>query len=107
MAQAALQIGLDARQVFEIHRFAVTPIQPHENAEDLGGPLCAQNGIGRGEPGHVEIRVAPLAAQGIARQQLEFERLRDLHARILRERDHIIGRMANHAVLIIDEADAA
>ena len=57
MRQRALQIAPYARQMTQILRLAVAPLEPGENAEDLGGALRGERGIGAREGRRVEGRV--------------------------------------------------
>ena len=65
MRQRALQIGPYPRDVTQILRLAVAPVEPREDAEDLGGALRRQRGVGLDEDRRLEIRVglAPRAAR--------------------------------------------
>ena len=54
MGEALDQIGLHAGQVGEVLGLAVALVEPREDAEDLGGPLRAEDRIGLDEGRHVE-----------------------------------------------------
>ena len=61
MREVAHQVGFDPRQVLKVLRLAVAPVEPGENAENLGRALRAENRVGLGKACHVEIRDRRLA----------------------------------------------
>ncbi len=106
MAQALSQIGLDARQMREILRLAVALIEPRENAQYLRRALRGENRIGLGESRHIEACVGFTAQLGVMGEQLQLQIVGHRDAGVLPERGHVVGRVAQHAVLEVDNADA-
>src|SRR5919202_4320343 len=67
--QASPKIVNDSRQMHEILRLVVAPLQTAEDAEDLGGALRAQDGVAPAEAGRVEIRCLGGAERQVAGQE--------------------------------------
>jgi hypothetical protein len=106
MAERPRQIVLHPRQVGEIVRLAVPPVEAGEDAEDLGGPLGGQGRVVGAEALLVEAGVGGLAAEDVALDESLLERRRDGDARVLGERGDVIGRRPEDGVLEVEEADA-
>ena len=64
MRQRALQIAPYPRDVSEILRLAVAPVEPREDAEDFRGALRGERGVGLDELGRVELRIGSAARCG-------------------------------------------
>ena len=62
--------------------------------------------VGPHERGHVEARVGRAAQLRIGAEQLELERVGHGDAGILQQGRDVIGRVADHRVLEVDDADA-
>ena len=75
----ALQIVTYARQMLQILRLAVAPVEPHENADDLGIALRRHDRIGLVETGAVESRASRL---DIGIDDAGFQLLGNRHARV-------------------------
>ena len=105
MRQVLPEVGLYAWQMNEILRLLVPLIEAGENPEDLGGALRPENGIGPGEIRHVERGVVRQAQLRVETEQAELEVARYGHPRILEQGRDVIGGMAEHAVLEIDQPD--
>lgn len=103
MDQQPAEIVADARQMLQIKRLAVTPVEAHENPQYLRMPLRAHDGIG-----HVEGRPVKTAGRGagsdIGVDNSMFERRLDGDARIERERCDVVCRRADQRILEIDDA---
>ena len=81
-------------------------VEPGEEAEDLGGALGAHRGIGGGEALGVEGGIDCRPAAHIERGETHLEIFGHVDARILQQRNDIVGRRPDHRVLKIDEAYA-
>ena len=90
----------------EVLRFAVPLVEPGENSEDLGRALGAEDGVGLGEGGHVEGRVGFAPQLGVEAEQAQLEVGRHAHAGVLQQRGDVVGRVAQHRILEVDDADA-
>ena len=83
MPETLAEIGLDARQMPQILRLAVTLVETGENAKNFRRPLRSENGVGAREGWHVEIsRVRPPQPR-IMREQPQFQFVGHIDARIL------------------------
>ena len=85
---------------------AVALREPGEDAEDLGGALGAQYGEGRLEFAAVEGPRCR-AQRAVMREECIGLVESNVHAGILQHRGQIIGRVAQHAILRVDEPDAS
>src|SRR5690242_14682453 len=92
MPQRTLQIAEHARQVAKILRLAVALVEPRENTQDFGRTLHGERRIKLGELRHVEGLVGDGTRPHITADQVEFQPLGHVHARILKQRGKVIGR---------------
>ncbi|SPU78413.1 Uncharacterised protein [Brucella suis] len=99
------QIIMDTRQMLQISGLAVALIKPHKKAEQLGIALRAHGGIGFAESRFVKGMAKQAALIAIGGDDCLFQFRRNGHARIKRQRGHIIGRRADHRVLKINDAN--
>jgi hypothetical protein len=83
VTQRARQVIADAGQMAQIGRLAVAPVEPDEDAEDLGVALRCHDRIGGGEAGTVETRPRACSAVGVDDPKFQFGR--DGDARIHRQ----------------------
>ena len=106
MGEIAGEIGPDARQMSEVLRLAVPPVEPREYPEDLGRPLRPHDRVRGGELGHVEAGIRGFPLPAVEGQELQLEVGRHRHPCILQERGDIVGGRAQDRVLEIQEPDA-
>jgi len=100
--EVAFEIARYARYMAQIAALAVALGETGEDAEDLRGALRAEEGEGRAEVRLIEAPIA-LAQRAIEIEQPVGEREIDIDAGILKQRCHIESRMAEDAVLRVDE----
>src|SRR5579863_6656576 len=105
MRQRALQVAPEAGHVTQVLRLAIAAVEPGEYAEDFCRPLCRQSRIDACEAGSVETPVAAEPATHIATKQGHFHPLRDIDARVLKQRGDVIGGWPDQGVLKIEQAD--
>src|SRR5579863_6810953 len=89
----------------QILRLVVALIETRENAEDFRRPLRAEHRVGAREGGHIETRVRDAAQLRIMTKEFQFDLRRYADARVLQQRHDVIGRVAEYAVLKIDNTD--
>ena len=98
MRKVALHRRPHTRDHVEIARLAIALEQAGEDADDLGVALRPQSGVIGGE-------VLPCASQfDIAGQHSRLKVFADIAARVLQQRDDIVGRMADQRILEIDQS---
>ncbi len=90
----------------QILRLAVAPVEPGEDAEDLGGALRGQRRVEPRESGGVETPVVGAARAGVAAEQRDLQRFRHVDARVLQQRGDVVGGGTDQRVLEIEQADA-
>ena len=91
-ASERLQIAPYARHVTQILRLAVAPVEPGEDAEDLGGALRrrASRRAAR-KPAASKSGSASSRACDVAAEQRDLQRLRHVDARVLQQRGEVVG----------------
>src|ERR1700722_16543205 len=104
MGEIARQIALDPRQVAQVLGLMIAFVEPSEQAKDLGGALGSHRRIGGGEALGLEGRIGNPPAAHVEGGETHLEILRHIDARILQQRNDIVGWGADHRVLKIDEA---
>ena len=107
MAERPRQIVLHSRQVGEIVRLAVPPVEAGEDAEDLGGALGGERRVVGAEALLVEAGVGRPPAEHVALHQHLLEIRGNGDAGVLGERGDVVGGRPQECVLKIEEADAA
>ncbi len=105
MGEVAGEITLDPRQMGEITGLAVAPVQAREDAEDLRGPLGRKQRVGGGEGPDIEGRVPAAALAGVEAEQPQLELGAGIDPGILQQRRDVVGRVAHHGVLEVDQPD--
>jgi len=98
MIQIARQMRPDPGDERQIAPLAVTQAEPGEDTEDAQVSLRAETRIGG-----AERRLVPTACGDIAREHRLFESGRHVAARVLQQRDKIIGPTAGHRVLEVEQ----
>src|SRR4051794_20146342 len=91
--------------MFEVLRLAVPPVEPGEDAEHLGGALRTENSVGASESSHVEVGLGGLTVPHISTEELELQIRRHRDARVLQEGGNVIGWMAEHGILKVEQSD--
>src|SRR5688572_11655334 len=104
MFEIALKIARDARDMTQILVLAVAAGESCEYPEDLGCALGAEDRQGESQFLLVEPGLAAPAGAIVLEQPIGGL-ARRVDPRILKERHEVIGRMAENAVLGIDETD--
>src|SRR4051812_17668210 len=105
MDQRTAQIAPDARQMTQVLRLAVAPVEAGENAEDLGGTLRAERHIELHEGTGVETLVGVEPRLHVAAEQRDLGLVRYVDACVLQQRDKVVGCWPEHRVLEIQNAD--
>ena len=85
MAERALQIPPDPRQMPQVLRFAIAHVEPCENAENLARALGGERCIDRDELRRVKIGCATAAAAHILAEQRKLPLFGDVDTRILQQ----------------------
>ena len=81
----------DARQMAQVLRLAVALIEPGEDPQNLGRALRTHQVVERDELIEVEIAVGGAPALEVAGEQRILEDFAHIHARILQQRDDVVG----------------
>jgi hypothetical protein len=95
------QVVPDPREVAQVAGLAVAAAEAGEDAEDLEVALGGEDGGGGGEGLRVGAGGGAVAG-GHGRAQPG----RCVAARVLQQRDEVVGRMADQHVLVVEQADA-
>src|SRR5579871_3178218 len=103
MAETLDEIALDARQVRQILRLAVPPVEAGKETQELGGALRPRDRIGAREGRRIEIGIDAPPRLGILAYQPQFQLVRHGHAGILQQGRDVVGRRPEHAILEIDQ----
>src|SRR6202044_1469686 len=96
MGEVAREVTLDPRQVAQILRLMFAFVEPGEQAEDLGGALGSRRGIGGSEALGVEGWIGGRPSAHIEGRETHLEILRHVDARVLQERNDVIGGGPGH-----------
>ena len=104
-ASDAAKIGSDARQVLQIGRLAVAPVEPNEDAEDLRVPLRRHDRIGLARKRSRRNRPLRAAPRHRRRRPCVSIAGGDGDAGIHGQRSDVIGRRPDQRILEIDEAE--
>ena len=88
----------------QVLRLAVAAVEPGKDAENLGRPLRRERCVKLGEGGGVEALILE-ARTHVAAEQRHFQRFRDVDARVLQQRGHVVGGRTEQRVLEIKEPD--
>src|ERR1700683_514273 len=88
----------------EILWLAVAPVEPREDAENLGGALGGKRGVQHGKFRSVKMLVIESGAR-IAAEQPDFQRFRNVDTRVLQQRSNVIGGGTDQGILEVQEAD--
>src|SRR5262249_32332397 len=105
MAERALQIPPDARQMPQVLRLAIAHVEPCENAKNLARALGGERRIDLDELRSVEIGRTTAAAAHISAEQRKLSLFRHVDTRILQQRSDVIGRRAHDRVLEVEKAE--
>ena len=79
MRQRPIQIAQYARDMTEILRLAIAPVEARKNAQNLGGALRRERRIKPCEAGRIEALIVQPSAY-VAAEQRDLERLRHIIA---------------------------
>src|SRR3990172_6381875 len=90
----------------EIDMFSVTLGQTGKNTENLGGALGSQDGKGAGKFAGVKPAGGGANAAIAVKDFIGLPEV-DIDAGILQHRYKVIGRVPHHAILFVNDANAA